>query len=249
MLKSPKIPQQLVPLAILFALLIGALVLARQLLVPDTFGDLGHYRAKVVDEIGSQQLAYAGFEACLDCHSDLYQLKQQSRHKGVACEVCHGPAASHVNAPDEYKPNIPKGRGFCPLCHGYNPSRPSGFPQIIPEQHNPGRACMSCHNPHNPLLPHTPEECSACHRDIANVKVVSPHAALPCTRCHTVPEQHRINPKFVRAEKPTSRELCGQCHAQGAESSPEIPRIDLQTHGGRYLCWDCHYPHYPEAHK
>ena len=249
MLKRPKIPQQLIPLAILFAILVGVLLAARWLLVPETFGQKGHYRASAVGEISSHKLIYAGYEACGDCHYEIYELKQQSLHKGVACEVCHGPAAAHVNAPDEYTPDIPKGRGFCPLCHGYNLSRPSGFPQIIPEQHNPGRACMTCHNPHNPLLPHVPEECSACHRDIANVKIVSPHATLLCSRCHEVPQQHLVSPKFARAQKPTSRNLCGQCHAQEADSPKEIPRINLESHGERYLCWDCHYPHYPEVHK
>jgi hypothetical protein len=43
------------------------------------------------------------------------------------------------------------------------------------------------------------------------------------------------------------KEFCGTCHARGADSPPEIPRIDLATHGGTYLCWQCHYPHHPEA--
>ena len=248
-MRIPKIPQQLVPLAIIFVLVIGSLVVARWLLVPETFGTYGHYRAQAVQEIASQEVAYAGYKACLDCHSEVYQLKQQSRHRGVACEVCHGPAAGHVQAPDEYMPEAPRGRGYCPLCHGYNLSRPTGFPQIIPEQHNPGQACMSCHNPHNPLLPHAPEECSACHRDIFNTKVVSPHATLPCRKCHVAPPEHSVDPKFVRAEKPTSRETCGECHSQDAGSPKEIPRIDLEIHGERYLCWDCHYPHFPEANR
>ncbi len=26
-----------------------------------------------------------------------------------------------------------------------------------------------------------------------------------------------------------------------------FPRIDLDTHNSRYLCWQCHYPHFPEG--
>jgi ribosomal protein S27AE len=48
-------------------------------------------------------------------------------------------------------------------------------------------------------------------------------------------------------KKPTSREFCGTCHSKEAKSPREIPRIDLTTHGGRYLCWQCHYPHFPES--
>lgn len=51
-------------------------------------------------------------------------------HSGVACESCHGPALAHVEAPDEYIPDAPRGRKGCMLCHGYNPARPSGFPEI-----------------------------------------------------------------------------------------------------------------------
>jgi ribosomal protein S27AE len=47
--------------------------------------------------------------------------------------------------------------------------------------------------------------------------------------------------------KPAGREFCAKCHGREAASPPEIPRIDLASHGGRYLCWDCHYPHSPEA--
>ena len=28
----------------------------------------------------------------------------------------------------------------------------------------------------------------------------------------------------------------------------EAPHIDMTEHGGRYLCWQCHYPHYPESY-
>jgi hypothetical protein len=106
---------------------------------------------------------------------------------------------------------------------------------------------MICHNPHNPTLPHTPQDCSACHREIASEKGVSPHVSLACTECHNVPKGHLTSPRAVDAQKPANREFCGRCHAKGATSPSEIPRIDLATHWERYQCWDCHYPHHPEA--
>jgi len=227
--------------------LIAALITARIILVPHSFGKYGHYRADAVDEIGAEPVNYAGSRACIECHGDIFEMKEKSNHRGLSCEICHGPAAKHIEAPDENLPVAPRERGFCPLCHGYNPSRPTGFPQIITALHNPGKACMSCHNPHNPLLPHTPEDCSACHREIANVKAVSPHNSLPCTRCHAVPQEHMVNPKMALAKKPVEREFCGQCHSKDADSPREIPRIDLETHWEQYVCWDCHYPHFPEA--
>jgi hypothetical protein len=245
--KNRKIPQQIIPLVLLFGAGIGALLISRWILVPKTFGQYGHYRAAAVEEVAALPQSYAGYQTCLDCHQDIYDLKQGSNHKGLACETCHGPCKSHIDDPEKFTPPAPRDRKYCTLCHGYNPSRPSGFPQILSENHNPGKACMSCHNPHAPVLPHPPEECSACHREIANRKMVSHHATVPCTTCHTVPPDHWQNPASVLATKPTNRELCGKCHAKGADSPAEIPRIDLETHNKRYMCWDCHYPHFPEV--
>ena len=246
-LMKPKIPQQIISLSILFAVFISALFVARGFLVPKSFGKYGHYRADAADEVAAQPIQYAGYHACTECHSDIDEIKRLSNHKGLSCEVCHGAAAKHIEAPDEFIPTAPRERGYCPVCHGYNPSRPTGFPQILATQHNPGKPCMSCHDPHSPVTPRTPEDCSACHREIASEKSVSPHVTLACVRCHAVPQEHLMNPRLALPEKPASREFCGQCHAENADSPKEIPRIDLASHGDRYLCWDCHYPHYPEA--
>ena len=51
--KLSRFPQQVIPLAILFGLAIVGLILIRHFLVPDTFGEYGHYRAKAVDEIAA----------------------------------------------------------------------------------------------------------------------------------------------------------------------------------------------------
>jgi hypothetical protein len=243
------LPHQILPLALIFALTIVALVTARVLLIPDTFGDLGHYRADAVDEIAALEITYAGSTVCGDCHDDILEDKEASHHEGVSCETCHGPAYAHTEEPDVHLPKVPRQRGHCQLCHGYNQSRPSGFPQILPNQHNPGKACISCHDPHKPLLPHAPDDCAACHREIMLKKRVSHHASLDCTTCHVVPDQHPITPRSVRAEKPRSNELCGGCHSQGAAQARAIPQIDLESHGEHYNCWDCHYPHYPEANR
>ena len=65
-----KIPQQFLPLALIFLSAIAALVIARELFVPETFGDIGHYRAASVGEIAALPIVYAGSEACYDCHDD-----------------------------------------------------------------------------------------------------------------------------------------------------------------------------------
>jgi hypothetical protein len=243
-----KFPQQLIPLSILFVIGIAALVVVRHFLVPPTFGEYGHYRAASIEDNMARPTVYAGYTVCGDCHDDILALKSHSNHRGVACEVCHGPGGKHVEDPSAFPLEAPRQRGLCPLCHGYDPARPTGFPQIIPAMHNTGQACITCHNPHDPTLPHAPGECSACHRNISNQKAVSHHASLNCTTCHKVPQDHWVNPLTIIAQKPTDRALCGTCHAEDADSPKTIPRVAMETHGGRYLCWDCHYPHSPEAY-
>ncbi len=241
------VPQQLVPLVILFVVLVSALVLARQLFVPETFGEYGHYRAQAVDEIAAMPMSYAGYAVCAECHDDIYQKKQLSSHAGLSCETCHGAAASHASGESETLPSVPRGREHCQLCHGYSAARPTGFPQILPEMHNPGEPCVTCHDSHSPRLDGSSGECSACHRLISNQKSVSTHARLNCVDCHTVPQEHAAQPRLARAVKPSSVETCGRCHSRESVASPGVARIDMKDHGGRYLCWECHYPHYPEA--
>jgi len=240
-------PQQLIRLLILFLILGGLLLAARRYLVPATFGDLGHYRAAAVESNANQPLVYAGHEVCATCHPDIAEKREQARHQTVACEVCHGAALAHTESPFDHQPTAPRQRGYCPLCHGYDPSRPTGFPQIDPVGHNPVQPCITCHDPHAPEPPRVPEECSACHGEIARTKALSRHARLPCITCHEAEEQHKINPLLSMPSKPRARDFCGQCHSQEADSAPEIRRVDLTTHGEGYVCWQCHYSHFPEV--
>lgn len=249
-MKSPwrKIPEQVKRLSIVFVVFVGLLILARNILIPPDYGKYGHFRANALDEIISQEINYAGHVICGDCHDEEVELKRNGYHKNVSCEVCHGPAAAHTEDDESVELRIPSQRGYCPLCHEYLPSRPTGFPQILAASHNPLKACISCHNPHDPKPPETPKECEACHASIARTKSLSHHVEIPCTRCHETPEEHKINPRQILPTKPESRKFCGNCHAKDADSPKGIPRIDLATHGERYVCWQCHYPHLPEAH-
>jgi hypothetical protein len=240
-------PQQVVRLAAVFTVAAVVFVVVRQSLVPDTFGDIGHYRAAAVDSIIAHPKKYAGHEVCSVCHTPIAEKRLASKHLGVTCEVCHGPAASHVASPGEVRPPAPRERGFCPLCHGYNASRPTGFPQIDPVAHNPLVPCMTCHDPHAPEPPVVPGECGACHGQIARQKAVSHHATLLCETCHEVLEEHKTEPRLNLPSKPATRDFCGTCHDRDAPSPARIPRIALSTHGEDYLCWQCHYPHYPET--
>jgi hypothetical protein len=242
-----KFPDQVVRLAVLLIAALVVLILLRQQFVPETFGELGHYRAAAVEIVAAQPIRYAGLQACAECHTDEADMKASSYHRGLTCEGCHGPASAHAEDPTETHPVVPKEREGCLHCHDYLPSRPTGFPQIIETFHNPMEPCTGCHDAHDPTPPETPGSCSACHAEIARTKSVSHHRTIDCDTCHEATEEHRISPRSHLPTKPVQRDFCGQCHAVAADSSPEIPRVELGEHGGRYLCWQCHYPHFPEG--
>jgi len=239
-------PEQIKRLSVVFVLVVATFLFVRPFLIPSDFGKFGHFRASAVDEIAAQEIHFAGHVVCLDCHDDIMEVKQSGFHKNVSCEVCHGPAYAHSEG-EEVELSAPRERGYCPLCHEYLPSRPTGFPQIISASHNPMEACISCHEPHEPKPPEAPKDCDACHGEIANTKALSKHIYIPCIRCHETPEDHKLRPREVKSLKPLTREFCGECHAEEADSKKSVPRIDMVSHEERYVCWQCHYPHLPEV--
>ncbi len=91
------------------------------------------------------------------------------------------------------------------------------------------------------------EACEACHAEIARTKSASHHVSLACTTCHGTQSNHALDPEHIRPDKPRTRNFCGQCHAEDAMGPAAAPKVDIATHGEDYLCWQCHYPHYPEA--
>jgi hypothetical protein len=238
-----RFPESIARLSIVFIFFITAVLLVR-FLIPDSLKNGKEHRTATVEREVAKPLQYAGSDACADCHEQ-YQKKKEGYHRNLSCETCHGIAKAHAENP-EIKPAINKKREACTLCHNYNPSRPTGFPQINPVVHNPLKQCDECHNPHDPKPPRTPRECQACHQQIERTKSVSAHVQLECTNCHTVTEQHKISPRQVKANIPNDRSFCGKCHAQDSKNK-EAQKIDINTHGEKYLCWQCHYPHMPEV--
>ncbi|HCA81944.1 MAG TPA: hypothetical protein DEP53_19615 [Bacteroidetes bacterium] len=239
-----RIPDALRRVLVLFVVVIGIALLVRMLL-PAELKDSGIHVKTTIEHEMAKPVKYAGSDACTDCHEEA-KLKKEGYHKNLSCETCHGAAKDHAENPTETKPTLPRMREFCSGCHIYNPSRPSGFPQIVPAAHNPLKPCVECHNPHDPRPPKTPAECSACHAGIARTKALSPHVQLECTVCHSAPQGHKLSPRVVRASIPAERAFCGKCHAKDV-GAKDAPKVDMLTHGEKYLCWQCHYPHMPEV--
>jgi hypothetical protein len=214
--------------------------------IPPKYIDRDLHKRLTVERESERELSFAGGAVCAECHDEAYEAVNGSYHADVSCEVCHGPAYAHTED-EELTPSAPRERKLCPLCHLYDPARPTGFPQINPVTHNPMEPCINCHDAHDPTTPQTPEACAACHAEIASTKSLSHHALLECTMCHEAPEEHKITPRVVRPTKPKRRAFCGLCHAEDAIQG-DAPKVDIVAHGEKYLCWQCHFAHMPEVH-
>jgi cytochrome c553 len=228
-----------------------AVVLLLRLVVlpPSMVSAKPHPEAAVAREM-AKPVRHAGVASCRECHEEQFQEKYGGAHRNINCENCHGPSAAHAADENAPKPPRPREREFCLRCHAYDASRPNGFPQVDPQQHRPGKKCLSCHEAHDPVPPKTPETCGGCHGRIDRTKALSAHALVECSACHVVDERHMTEPRLALPTKPTSREVCGRCHAPDAtDPAASKARVDLASHGRTYVCWECHYAHLPEGRK
>jgi hypothetical protein len=237
-----KLPEQAVRVIVVFLVLAAGMFIVRQFIIPPEMKEMDLIHTATMEREANKEIKYAGAAICSQCHEKQQETKQTGYHRDLACESCHGAAQKHVDNPAEVKPTSPKKRDYCGYCHTYNASRPTGFPQINPDTHNPRKPCIACHNPHNPKPPQTPRSCAACHAQIERTKAASYHALLACTVCHSTPEKHKTEPRAVTPTKPDKREFCGKCHAKDA-GGKGVPTVDMATHGEKYICWQCHYPH------
>jgi hypothetical protein len=256
-LKIGKVPAQVLQVGVVFLIVGATMIFVRQRFIPESFGDIGHYRADALDTIVAREIQYAGWQACAECHDDQVETKNSSYHRTVSCETCHGAASEHAREEADDDPVLPTGRELCLACHSYLASRPTGFPQIIEERHEPAKLCHTCHDPHDPVPSERPESCAGCHAAISRVKAVSHHEPLDCEVCHEAEPEHFLRPRSNLPRKPFERAFCGNCHARDADlpthfrgvdlGEHNIPQIDQGTHGGTLLCWQCHYQHSPEV--
>ncbi len=240
-------PEQIKRLGLVIVIAIIAMVGLRSLFIPETFYEYGHYRGESLEDEAAYPARYAGHEACGDCHEAHREVINSSYHRNLNCEVCHGPGQEHIELGGDNKMPAPRERGYCLLCHSYLVSRPTGFPQVDPQLHNPGKLCFECHDAHDPRPPHSPTECRGCHRAIDSMKAVSLHAKLSCETCHRVDPKHKVDPRGNLPSKLMTQEVCVRCHAGPEGKAKGLPQIKSDTHGEMYLCWECHLPHYPQG--
>jgi hypothetical protein len=145
------IPPQITRLAIAFALFIALFLFLRSILIPDSFGKYGHYRGDSLKDNASAEIHYSGHQACLACHQDIGEAKLTDVHSGINCEICHGPGLKHVQSGEAADIVKPGSREFCGNCHQKHAAkRETAIVQIDMNDHNTGKNCTDCHNPHQP---------------------------------------------------------------------------------------------------
>jgi hypothetical protein len=143
--------EHLVRVAALFAAGVLVFLALQALLVPKGFGAYGHYRAGALEDNRARPLAHAGRDACVECHSDVWEVLQRGKHGQVRCEACHGPLARHAEDPSAGKAVKPDSKLLCVRCHQESVARPVKFPQVDAAGHAGGEACTTCHKAHDPL--------------------------------------------------------------------------------------------------
>jgi len=142
--------RHLVRLVTVLAFGVALFFFVRAWLMPPTFGLYGHYRASALDDVSMQAVKYAGQATCVECHTDVKDLRAAGGHAGLSCEGCHGPRATHAADPGAAAAERPDGRALCVRCHTLNAARPKTLPQVVVSDHAPEGACTECHQPHKP---------------------------------------------------------------------------------------------------
>ena len=144
-------PPQLKRLLPLFAVFVFLFLVIRYFLVPESFGEHGHYRFNSVEDNKKKEFHYAGKESCVECHEDQVENMESDLHASLACETCHGPGLAHIEQEDAASILVPVEREHCGLCHSYNPARKKKMVvQVDLKDHNIEKKCIECHNPHMP---------------------------------------------------------------------------------------------------
>jgi predicted CXXCH cytochrome family protein len=175
--------------------------------------------APATDPLPQGTTGYAGPEACANCHTEIHEEWEVSRH------------ARAFSSPIFQQNWEELGSQFsCLECHT------TGFDAATSSYAFEGVTCESCHGPFqtgHPAqpMPITPdaELCATCHETTTNEWKASIHGqvGIQCQSCH---DPHAQMPK---AESVTA--LCSNCHKDTGTS------FSHGTHAGQKLeCSNCH---------
>jgi hypothetical protein len=189
------------------------------LIVGGIYGTTRSANAAPESEVAKQEEAYAGSQACTQCHGAIHDAWVSTRH------------AQAFSAPIFQQDWKELGQQIsCLECHttGYNEDTGSYAEE--------GVSCESCHGPFQPNhpaqpMPITPNEelCGTCHKSTTDEWMASPHREpnVTCQACH--------NPHSQTPKANSVTELCGNCHKERGDS------FTHGTHAEAGLeCSNCH---------
>jgi hypothetical protein len=70
--------------------------LARERMIPETYGQKGPYRAAALDELAARPSVIQADSTCLKCHTKVGEERAESLHRAVRCIHCHGLGQQHI---------------------------------------------------------------------------------------------------------------------------------------------------------
>lgn len=143
--------EHLLRLVALFAVGAAMFLGFRWVLVPADYGRLGAYRAGALLQNQVRPIVYAGQVACVECHTDVADVRKANAHARISCESCHGPLARHAADPAVAAPR-PNPRAVCAVCHLPSPAKPQWFKTVNFTEHADPGPCTACHPAHAPRL-------------------------------------------------------------------------------------------------
>jgi tetratricopeptide (TPR) repeat protein len=160
---------------------------------------------------------------CFRCHSTGQPTLSagfaiQPAEYGIRCEACHGPGAAHIAAGGDSaeirnprRLNAVELNGFCGTCHRKPPEagvegdwtdpwnarhQPASLSQAACFRKSAGRlSCLTCHDPHGPLVTSTKtydQRCAECHQEVRHRTAT---AGTACVKCH-MPEVQEPAPEL-----------------------------------------------------
>ncbi len=142
--------------ALVLIVVLALVAIARGFLVPKSYGMYGPYRYdNVREQMTVRAPLHRGPQACGECHPDQFAKRASGSHRGVSCEICHGPLGLHVKEDGSVEPpTVDRSYRLCARCHRKILGRPAKFPQVVLEEHVAGplegKVCLTCHDPHSP---------------------------------------------------------------------------------------------------
>lgn len=138
-------------------------LLVKKLLLPESWGVYGHYRADAIAESAAEPIRHGTNASCFSCHPYEAGIHKKGLHKTISCEFCHGTYADHVEG-GKKSMALPVKRNeeittLCLRCHNSQIKaravaviKTVGMPDHLEKQKvKTTHTCNQCHHVHAPM--------------------------------------------------------------------------------------------------